>query len=364
MTRSSLLLLAGILGTAQAQTITHRWSFNGTGPATHGTVLPDSIGTAPGTIVGAGATRTGTALTLPGTSNGNVAAASISAYFDLPNGIVSSKTDMTIEIWATVVSSKNWQRLFDFGRMNTAGTGEVTNTSAAPGGGTNSRDNLMLAVQRGGNLTEQRLVARNDGAGELGSNNSVTTAPGTQYHYVITFQAGVGANPVTGGRLTWFRDGAQIGFVDTNFRLNQLEDVNNWLGRSQYSDDSNSNISYNEFRLYSGAMSSIDQAASRQAGVNAAMTPITAADAVTLAPGKKAGTRVLANDTGQAFPSSVEVVSAPANGTASVLPDGRILYTHTNLASTDDSFTYRVRGGGGLSNVSTVNVTVQDVRMP
>lgn len=363
MSRSSLLLVSALLGTAQAQTITHRWSFNGTGASGNGTVLPDSIAAASGTIVGAGATRTGTTLNLPGTSNGAQAATTISAYFDLPNGVVSSKTDMTVEIWATVLSSEDWQRLFDFGRMNIAGNGapgEITNTSGSPGGGTNSSDNLMLAVQRGGNLTQQRLAARLNGAGELGTNNSVTILPGTQYHFVATFQAGVGANAATGGRFTWFRDGVEIGFVDTNFRLNQIEDVNNWLGRSQYTNDSNASIAYNEFRLYSGAMPLGDQIASRKAGVDAAMTPVTVADAVTLAPGKKAGVSVLANDTGQAFPSTVEIVAAPANGTASVLADGRILYTHTNLAATSDSFTYRVSGGGGLSNVSTVSVTMQD----
>ena len=360
---SSVLFLAAILGTAQGQTVTHRWSFNGTGASGNGTVLPDSIASASGTIVGTGATRTGTTLNLPGTTNGAQTSSAISAYFDLPNGIISSKTDMTVEIWATVLSSKDWQRLFDFGRMNIAGNGapgEIINTGGSPGGGTSSRDNFMLAVQRGGNLSQQRLVARNDGAGEIGSDNSVIMSPGTQYHFVATFQSGVGANAATGGRFTWFRDGVEIGFVDTNFRLNQIEDVNNWLGRSQWTNDTNANIAYNEFRLYSGVMSLGDQAASRKAGVDAAMVPVTVADAVTLAPGKKAGVPVLANDSGQAFPSSVEIVTAPVNGTASVLADGRILYTHTNLAATSDSFTYRVRGGGGLSNVSTVSVTTQD----
>jgi hypothetical protein len=139
---SVLCLLAG----ANAQSLTHRWTFNSTGAASHGTVIPDAIAGAPCTIVGTGAIRGGTSVTLPGTSNGNAAAASISAYLDLPNGIVSSKTDLTLEIWATVVSPKTWQRLFDFGRMNTSGTGEITNTAAAPGAGTASSDNLMLAA--------------------------------------------------------------------------------------------------------------------------------------------------------------------------------------------------------------------------
>ncbi|WP_035614850.1 PQQ-dependent sugar dehydrogenase [Haloferula sp. BvORR071] len=362
MTRKATLLFTVLLGSAQAQTITHRWSFNGTGASGNGTVLPDSITSANGAIVGVGAVRTGTALTLPGTTNGSLAPANISAYFDLPNGIVSSKTDMTVEIWATLQSSKNWQRLFDFGRMSITGNGapgELTGSGGAPSAAA-SRDNLMLAAQRGTALNQQRIAARNDGATELGNNNSVDMVPGTRYHFVATFQAGVGANPATGGRFTWYRDGVQVGFVDTNFRLNQIEDVNNWLGRSQFTDDSNSNISYDEFRLYSGVMSPIDQTASRKAGVDAAMTPTANADTVSLMPGKKAGIPVLTNDSGQAFPSSVEIISAPVNGSASVQSDGRILYTHTNLAATSDSLSYRVRGGGGFSNTATVTITIQN----
>ncbi len=362
MRRKTLLLLAALSGSAVAQTITHRWSFNESGAATNGTVIPDAIGGASGTIVGAGANRSGTSLSLPGSTDGNVAATGISAYFDMPNGIVSSKTDMTVEIWATILSSQNWQRLFDFGRITAAGNGapgEIINTSGAPGG-TTSSDNFMLAVERGTNLSQQRLSAKLNGGTELTSESSVTLTTGTEYHFVATFQAGVGANAGTGGRMIWYRDGVQVGSVDTNFRLNQIEDVNNWLGRSQFTADRNSNISYNEVRLYSGALTPADVAVSRKLGPNVAITPVTTNDTVTLRPGAKATVPVLANDSGQALPSTVEVVAAPANGTTTVLPDGRIRYTHTNLATTSDSFTYRVRGGGGLSNISTVSVTVQN----
>ncbi|MCW1921398.1 PQQ-dependent sugar dehydrogenase [Luteolibacter arcticus] len=357
MSRKLIFLLAS-LATAGAQTVTHRWSFNGTGTSGNGTPLLDSIASASGTIVGSGAVRTGTALTLPGSSLGNSSASLISAYFDLPNGIISSKTDLTVEVWATVVSSKKWQRLFDFGRTNLSGTGEISNSAANPGAGVLSSDNLMFAVQRDLNLTQQRIAAKLNGGAETGNNNSLLITPGTPHHFVATFKAN--ANPATGGRFTWYRDGVEIGFFDTTFPLSQIEDVNNWLGRSQFTDDSNSNISYNEFRLYSGALSLTDQIASRKAGPDAAMVPVTVADNVTLMPGKKAGIAVLGNDTGHALPSTVEITTPPVNGSASVQADGRILYTHTNLAATTDSLSYRVRGGGGVSNISTVTITIQN----
>lgn len=362
MSRISLLLLAVLCGVSEGQTLTHRWSFNGTGAAGNGTVLPDSIGSANGTIVGAGASRSATALTLPGSGNGNFASTNISAYFDLPNGIISSKTHLTIETWATIVSNKTWQRLFDFGRMNITGNGapgELTTTSGAPGG-TNSHDNLMLAVSRDGDINRQKLVMRNDTAGEQSTDGNLVTAAGTKYHYVATFQSGVGANAATGGRFSWYRDGTFVGSVDTNFRLNQLEDVNNWLGRSQWSGDSNANIAYDEFRLYSGILTPDDIRASRAAGPDAAATPVTVADTMTLMTGTKAAVNVLANDSGQKLPSTVQIVSSPANGTATVRADGKILYTHANLAASSDSFSYRVSGGSGTpSNTSTVTITTQ-----
>ncbi|MEK7950293.1 PQQ-dependent sugar dehydrogenase [Luteolibacter soli] len=357
MSRKALLLL-GLLASAEAQTVTHRWTFNTTGNQTNGTVITDVISAAPATIVGAGAVRNGTVVTLPGTSNGNVAAATISAYLDLPNGIVSSKTNMTVEIWAIPVSAKNWQRLFDFGSMNTSGTGEIGNSAGAPGGGTNSRDDLMIAECRGTTFNDKKLVARNDGAAELGADSTLATTAGTQYHYVATFQAGVGANAATGGRWTWYRNGSQVAFVDTNFRLNELNDVNNWLGRSQYSDDSNSNITYNEVRLYDYALSQAQISANTAAGPDANFpAPSVTADVVTMLYGKKAKLNVLANDSGEIVRSSLIVESPPASGTATVSPDGTILYTHTTGTPAGDSFTYRISNSTGQTSTGTVTIT-------
>jgi uncharacterized repeat protein (TIGR03806 family) len=358
MSFRSIACASLLLAAADAQTVTHRWTFDGGGSATNGTVIPDVIAGAPCVIVGTGATRSSTAVTLPGSSGGNVATTSISAYLDLPNGIVSSKTDLTVEIWATVVASRTWQRLFDFGRMNTSGTGEITNSAAAPGAGTASSDNLMLSVSANGNLNDQRLAARLDGAAELGVNNSISTTAGTPYHYVLTFQAGVGSNPATGGRLTWYRNGAQVATLDTNFRLNQIEDVNNWLGRSQYSNDSNANISYNEVRLYDHALSAAQVSANNIAGPNASFpAPTVTADAATLLHGNKARIQVLANDSGEIVPSTLAVTQAPASGTATVTPDGAILYTHNAGTPASDSFTYRIANSSGQTSTGTVTLT-------
>src|SRR5438105_4620609 len=91
------LLLAG-MATAQAGLV-HRYTFN--------TNANDVVGTAHGTLVN-GAFITNSALSL------NVAAAT-TQYVNLPNGLFSSMTNMTIEVWTTPVARASWGRVFDFG---------------------------------------------------------------------------------------------------------------------------------------------------------------------------------------------------------------------------------------------------------
>ena len=64
MSRYLLLLLTALASTSSGQNVTHRWNFNsGTGTVDPGTVIPDLISGAPGTVVGVNANLSGTALT-------------------------------------------------------------------------------------------------------------------------------------------------------------------------------------------------------------------------------------------------------------------------------------------------------------
>ena len=350
----------------------HRWSFNNaTGAAPTGTNVVDSVSGVQGFVRGAGATFSGTALTLPGTTSGNVDPSTISAYVDLQNGIISSKTSLTVEVWATQVAARNWQRLFDFGRTNLvndtarqgagAAPGEILPTATLAPGGTSSSDNLMLAVNRGTTANQQRLAARLDGANELGVDTNLTLNPGTQYHFALTFTAGAGVYGAAGGQVAWYLNGTLAATLDVNFRLSSMEDVNNWLGRSQYAGDSNANIAYDEFRIHDFAMSAAQVSASRTAGANAVFAaPVALADSLTMLRQQKASIAVLANDTGNINAGTVAIVTPPQFGTAVPDATGRILYTHTTGAPAGDSFTYRVSGGGGLSNTVTVTITFSD----
>ena len=82
---------------ASAQKLVHQYSFDSD--------VHDSIGGADGTLVG-NALISGGAVVLDG---------SVHDYVDLPNDLVVSLTNATIESWITWDGGPVWQRVFDFG---------------------------------------------------------------------------------------------------------------------------------------------------------------------------------------------------------------------------------------------------------
>ena len=135
-TRLTFLFLATVSASAD---VTNRWSFNGAaGAAASGTIIPAVVGAGSATVRGLGATFDGASLTLPGTTTGNQTPATISAYVDLSNGLVSSKTNLTVELWANPVTYQQFSRLFEFGRVVQAGDG-LGAAGEFTGGGTTAQ---------------------------------------------------------------------------------------------------------------------------------------------------------------------------------------------------------------------------------
>jgi len=368
-----LLAMAGPLSAG----MTHRWSFNGTaGDAPAGTALTDSISGAVATVRGLGATLNGSALVLPGTTSSSSAPATISAYLDLPNGLVSSRENLTLEIWATVISHKSSQRLFEFGRTNISGDaakqgagampGEILSTATATASGMSASDNLMLAVNRGTSANTQRVSARLDGGTAISGDTTRTIALNTRYHYVCVFRAGVGTHSATGGQMLWYQNGTLVTTQNVPFGLTSIEDVNNWLGRSQTAGDSCSNVSYDELRLHDHAMTQLEISASMAAGPNPAFSaPVAMNDAFEINPGQLARFPVLRNDTGILTASTLVVLQAPLYGTATTDGSGRVIYQRTTPGVEQDTFTYRVSGSGGMSAPASVTVNFSNsLRLP
>lgn len=238
-----------------------RWVFtNAPGPAPAGTTNFDLVSGAPAIVRGNGAVYTGKGVRIPGGTTGNVPMNSMAAYIDLPNGIISAHTNITIEIWAVLLSAQNWSRIFDFGRTIQPGDGlgapgEYTGLPGTPAPGvTQSSDNIMLSGCIGTDINQQRFEARLNGGTQYRIDSGLSTSTGVLHLYTVTFTAGLGAYGSTGGRWQWYRDGYPIGYLDVPFQLAQIEDVNNWLGRSMWSADSNSHAEYYEVRISNVAL--------------------------------------------------------------------------------------------------------------
>ena len=254
----------------------NRWSFNNAaGNAPAGTAMVDSISSITATVRGNGSIFTGTGLTLTGATNGNQTAAAISGYVDLPNGLFSSKTNLTIEIWAAPVSFLANTRVFEFGRTNAGGNGEITDSATAPGAGLGASDAVYVGFFVNGQNT-QRMKAWLNGAAQTQQDTALTTVLGTTYHYVFTFEDGVGTFGAAGGRMNSYRNGALVATADVNFRLTNIEDVNNWLGRSNFTNDSLASATYHEFRLYNHVLTAAEISADFVAGPDAFPTPVPA----------------------------------------------------------------------------------------
>ena len=249
--------------------IIHRYTFNApAGAAGPGTAVVDEIGGADGIIVGGNGMWTGTALTLPG-GPGETADA---AYVDLPNGLLSPHDHVTFEAWYTLRSEQAWGRIWDFG--STEG-GEVT-TGMTPN--TQGQDYFMFAPNRGADINVQRHTVRNldplapgGGMGPVDGDeepfdSDLASALSQEYHV-----AGVWTSDGTGAaQLILYRDGALIGSRTTTFAPADINDVNNWLGRSNWTGDSYLNGDLNEFRIYDGAMNEAAALASFNEGPDAA----------------------------------------------------------------------------------------------
>lgn len=247
----------------------NRYSFSE--PATDEAVdLPfvDSIGGQDGVVRGVHGKFSGTRLILPGGPS------TTEAYGDLPNGLVSSRSvnnggsgELTIEGWVRQTSSLNWARIFDFGSSANGGgepNVEIPGPGYAPGFvATGGADFLFYSAQIGASTVSHRVeVTDNDPPGGGSSGNNVYSPTfNTDLHYVVTWNESTGDVRV-------YENGVEVNSFTTTKQMSEINDINVWLGRSNFTFDNNTAAEYDELRIYNRVLSPGEIFGNYQAGPN------------------------------------------------------------------------------------------------
>jgi regulation of enolase protein 1 (concanavalin A-like superfamily) len=338
----------------------HRYRFdNASGTLAAGTQLNDSIGTTHAFIRGTGASATGSGVRLTGGSSATA------AYIDLPNASVSGSAEMfpglneaTYEVWVTVHSNQNWSRILDFG--NNA-SDEVT----GPGGTFNGADYLIVSANIGttNNIRFERGGQYLTGGGQQDITGATTI--GTRMHLVATYDT-------TSSAWKLYKNGTQIASVSTLLGPSTIDDLNVWLGRSNWAGDNNTDATYDEFRTYDYALSAQQILGNYNAGPDM-VTSDNQAPVFTANPFSKPAATIAVAYSGQSISGSATDPDAGDTLTYSktagptwltVAANGALTGTPPAGSSGTNAFTVRATDSGGLFAQATLNITVNANQPP
>jgi len=211
--------------------LAHRYSFTQD--------ASDSVGSAHGTLQG-NAVVTNGALVLTGTPGDCV---------ELPGGLVSGCSALTIEFWAAFGTNGGWARVFDFGNTNVSPL-PYNYLFFSPKAGTESH--RFGAVTTGGGFSL-------DGADSL---------EGWSVHVVCI------ADPIAGYSAIYTNGVLETEQTGTVPFLSNVGTALAYLGRSLFSTHPWLNASMDEFRVYDGRLSAADILASFRAGPDALAIPV------------------------------------------------------------------------------------------
>lgn len=223
--------------------VVHRYTFEGVG-----SVAIDERGSADGAVVN-------TELTGSGQLHLDREAA-LEQYVELPNGIISPLRNATFETWVSwdtpppLDRNPFWERIFDFG-VSTAGEGQrergLSYLFLAPGDPSTVPPKPRTAYQK--TLME----------GEVRLDSMVPFPIESRFEVAVVVDADA-------GELRLYLDGKVEGQVALVAPLSAIDDVNNWLGRSQFAKDTPFGGTFWEFRIYDKALTAEQLADSAQFG--------------------------------------------------------------------------------------------------
>lgn len=177
----------------------------------------------------------------------------LDGYVDLPNGMISALDAVTFEAWVLWDGDNagDWQRIFDFGSTS---VGEVTELGGVYTA-TNSRFLQLSPQSSEGSL---RLTLQGDD-GNLALRGDGPLPENTVAHVAATYD-------VAASVASLYVDGAAVGSAPWSTPLSDIDDVNCWLGRSNFSVDPGFDGVFLEVRVYGHALTSEEVEASFVAG--------------------------------------------------------------------------------------------------
>jgi len=231
-------------------TLVHRYSFS----ETSGTTAADSVG---------GPAWNGT-LPNGGTFGGGQLALSSGSrqYVQLPAGILSNYTAVTIEAWVTFPDQLPANCFFfGFGGTN-GGSGE----------------NYVFCAPQGGRIAITAAIY----TGEQNAYGNFDFSFHANFHVTAVFNPALGCLALyTNGVLAGINNSVTVPFSSVN-------DVYSYIGRSLYSADPYPDFMLDEFRIYNGALSANEIAATQVLGQNQLLSAASPAISATMSGGSLA----------------------------------------------------------------------------
>jgi len=216
--------------------LAHRYSFSG-----EGTQALDTQGEANAEVVGTA---------LDGSGAVSLAAGDVAQYVEVPSGLVSALANASLEAWFVWEGGPQWVRLIDFGST-------VEGTPGEPGTG----DSFLTMTPNGALGPSYPYAAFNPSGtdAEVFCSGTGALTTGVPHHVAITLDTQSDA-------LTLYIDGMLECAKALPLELAVIDDVNCWLGRSQFATDVGFSGSIDEFRIYDVALTASQVALSYHAG--------------------------------------------------------------------------------------------------
>ena len=162
----------------------------------------------------------------------------LATYVDLPNGIISALTNASFEMWVTFDAEAGaWQRIFDFG--NNTGGEDLQGTGTS----------YIFFSPRTGDAGPWRFEVKTPETPAYFWEGPGTLASGVEQHVAITYNALANVSRV-------YINGVLMASGTAPIPLQDIDDVNVWLGRSQFN-DAGFDGKFDEFRIYEGVLTEL-----------------------------------------------------------------------------------------------------------